>query len=190
MVNEILAGSDCVLGQEIDTSIAKWRHINSAAVEPQGEAEASQKAWDQAACQQKLNHLLSNSSQVDRARILAASQRESGQWLNAVPVPSLGTLLDPETRRVSLALRLGAAVCVPHRCRCKQMIDARGHHSLSCRFSSGRHPRHAELNDFIKRSLQRAGIPSRLEPIGIDRGDGKRPDGITVFPYKNGRSLC
>jgi hypothetical protein len=29
-----------------------------------------------------------------------------------------------------------------------------------------------------------------LEPVGIDRGDGKRPDGITVFPYKNGRSLC
>ena len=28
-----------------------------------------------------------------------------------------------------------------------------------------------------------------LEPSGIDRGDGKRPDGITVYPYSRGRCL-
>ena len=24
----------------------------------------------------------------------------------------------------------------------------------------------------------------------MDRGDGKRPDGVTVYPYKNGKSMC
>ena len=28
-----------------------------------------------------------------------------------------------------------------------------------------------------------------LEPVGLDRGDGKRPDGITIFPYARGRCL-
>ena len=32
--------------------------------------------------------------------------------------------------------------------------------------------------------------PSILELVGVDRWDGKRPDGITVFPLSNGKSLC
>ena len=52
-----------------------------------------------------------------------------------------------------------------------------------------RHPRHAALNDVVKRALQRVGLPSVLEPPGLDRGDGSRPDGITVFPLSQGRSL-
>lgn len=134
--------------------------------------------------------MLENANQVSRARLLAASSEESGQWLHAIPVPSLGTLLDPETLRIAIALRLGSVVCEPHPCRCGAIVDAHGHHGLSCRFSAGRHSRHAELNDIVRRTLQRAGAPSILEPLGMDRGDGKRPDGVTIFPYKEGRSLC
>ena len=43
--------------------------------------------------------------------------------------------------------------------------------------------------DMIKRALQKARLPSVLEPPGLDRGDGSRPDGITVFPFSEGRSL-
>ena len=42
----------------------------------------------------------------------------------------------------------------------------------------------------VKRSLKAAGIHSWLEPVGLDRGDGKRPDGLTVMPFSDGRSLC
>ena len=35
-----------------------------------------------------------------------------------------------------------------------------------------------------------AGIPSWLEPVGLNRGDGRRPDGVTIFPYSRGKSLC
>ena len=55
--------------------------------------------------------------------------------------------------------------------------------------SAGRIPRHVALNDVIKRALDAIGCPAVLEPVGLDRGDGKRPDGITVFPYREGRSL-
>ena len=81
-------------------------------------------------------------------------------------------------------------ICQPHVCKCKKQADALGHHLLSCKFSEGRHPRHSALNDIICRALKTSGIPSVLEPLGLDRGDGKRPDGITIFPYRNGKSLC
>ena len=55
--------------------------------------------------------------------------------------------------------------------------------------SAGRFPRHSALNDIIKRGLGAAGFPSQLEPVGLDRGDGKRPDGITLFPFRSGKSL-
>ena len=45
------------------------------------------------------------------------------------------------------------------------------------------------MNDVIKRVLQKAGLPSVLEPPGLDRGDGSRPAGITVFPFSGRRSL-
>ena len=35
-----------------------------------------------------------------------------------------------------------------------------------------------------------AGIPLVLEPLGVDKGDGKQPDGISVFPFTDGRCLC
>ena len=92
--------------------------------------------------------------------------------------------------RVAVALRLGAPVCEPHRCRCGLTIDGLGHHGLSCRYSLGRLPRHANINDVVKRALTAAGVPSWLEPVGLDRGDGRRPDGLTVFPFSGGRSLC
>ncbi|KAF0301453.1 Ubiquitin carboxyl-terminal hydrolase 37 [Amphibalanus amphitrite] len=55
--------------------------------------------------------------------------------------------------------------------------------------SAGRHPRHTALNDVLRRALLSANIPALLEPIGLDRGDGKRPDGMTLYPFSSGMSL-
>ena len=45
------------------------------------------------------------------------------------------------------------------------------------------------LNDILHRALSSANVPSRLEPTGLDQTDGKRPDGITMVPWSNGRLL-
>ena len=45
------------------------------------------------------------------------------------------------------------------------------------------------MNDVIKRSLQKEGLPSVLEPLGLDRLDGSRPDVIAVFLVSGSRSL-
>ena len=133
---------------------------------------------------------LEPANQVHRARLLAASSSNSGSWLGATPLPGLGLHLDDASVQIGVALRLGAPVCETHLCRCGRRVDVLGHHGLSCQYSAGRLPRHANLNDVVKRALASAGIPSWLEPVGLDRGDGRRPDGVTIFPYHQGRSLC
>ncbi len=60
---------------------------------------------------------------------------------------------------------------------------------LSCKRSAGRWSRHLTLNETIHRALASVGFPSRLEPTGVSRDDGKRPDGMTLFPWKKGRLL-
>ena len=62
-------------------------------------------------------------------------------------------------------------------------------HHLSCRISAGRIPRHSDLNDVVRRGLSAAGIPSMFELSDLDRGYGKRPHGITAYPYSRGRCL-
>jgi len=64
---------------------------------------------------------------------------------------------------------------------------AEGLHGLSCKGGSGRSVCHHALNDLIWRALSKADIPATKEPSGLLRTDGKRPDGVTLLPWKNGR---
>ena len=64
-----------------------------------------------------------------------------------------------------------------------------GTHVLSCRHSGGRIPRHAAVNETIRRALVSGGVPAVLEPVGVCRDDGKRPDGITLIPWRRGLPL-
>ena len=148
-----------------------------------------QKAWDLHIVERNWENMLRVANHVCRARLLATTERECEAWLNALPVSSLGTLLDSESLRVAIALRVGTEVCIPHFCRCGGRRDSRGLHGLSCIYSAGRFPRHSAMNDVVKRALQKAGLPSVLDPHGLYRGDGSRPDGITLFPFSGGRSL-
>ena len=116
----------------------------------------------------------------------AATGNCSGAWLEAIPVPSLGTKLEDEAVRISVSLRLGCDVCVPHTCKCSAPVSKDG---LDCQKSAGRFARHTELNAIVQRSLASIGRPSILEPGGMTRQDGRRPDGMTLFPWRNGKPL-
>ena len=168
-----------------------FRTLTGVTEFPDSSVSGQQSAWDDAASIAYSNQLMSGRDQIDTARLLASCQPHTAAWLQAMPVPSLGLHLDPDTVRIAVALRLGAPICEPHACRlCNHPVERLGHHALSCKKSAGRFPRHAQLNDLVKRSLSAAGIPSVLEPVGLDRGDGKRPDGLTTFPFTSGKCLA
>ena len=86
--------------------------------------------------------------------------------------------------RIAVGLRLVTLICGPHLCQhCGASVDVLRRHALSCQRSGGRHHRHAALNTIISRALTTAGIPSRLEPTGLLRTDGKRPVGMSLAPW-------
>ena len=125
----------------------------------------------------------------NRARLLAASAPHSGDWLHALPLSTCGLRLDNEAVRVAVGLRLGTSLCEPNQCPCGKQVDARGTHGLSCKRGAGRSIRHHQLNDVIHRALTRASTPFVLEPPGLSRTDGKRPDGLTLVQWQRGKSF-
>lgn len=155
-----------------------------------GISRSIQKAWDQPLLDLVSDKLFETAiCPIKKARLLALRSKYSGAWLNALPVASLGTLLDDDSFRVSVGLRLGTRICAEHTCKCGYLVREFDSHGLSCKFSAGRLSRHHAVNDLIKRALGLAQVPSILEPLGISRCDGKRPDGMTLIPWEFGKSI-
>ena len=123
------------------------------------------------------------------ACLSSATQPNSGAWMNCLPSTAIGTMLDSESFRIAISQRLGLPVCAPHKCRCGAIVDRYGLHPHSYRLSAGRLPRHSAFYDIIKCALSSAGFNAVHEPVCHDRGDGKRPDGMTVFPFSMGKCL-
>ena len=190
LVEAIISSVTDLAQFEVSADIELWKASSQDLITPNGEQGFRQKAWDSPRIQHIQKTLLEESDQFSHARLLASAQPESGSWISAIPVPSLGTQLSPDELRIAIALRTGAKICESHSCRCGKIVDENGYHLLSCRFNEGRHPRHSAMNDIIFRALQSAGIASSLEPVGLNRGDGKRPDGITTFAFSHGKPLC
>jgi len=67
------------------------------------------------------------STDVDKARLHAASSPHSGDWLHAPPISTVGLRLSDEAIRVAVAHRLGCRACEPHTCVCGKAVDARGY---------------------------------------------------------------
>lgn len=121
------------------------------------------------------------------ARFKASLRKESSFWLSTLPSKHIDTLLDDNSFRISVALRIGAKICHPHKCRCGDIVDEFGTHGLKCRYSGGRYVRHQKMNNIIKRGFTSAKTPATLEPVGLFRDDGKRPDGMTLTTWLKGQ---
>ena len=114
------------------------------------------------------------STDIDIARLLAASSPHSGDWLAAAapPIPSVGLRLSYAEIRIAVAHRLGCRACEPHTCVCGEAVDTRRLHGLACRRSAPRQQRHSHLNDIIWRAMKRTQIPAVKEPAS--RSDDAR----------------
>ena len=65
--------------------------------------------FTQCFCFNLWNNLINTSiNSAERARLLAVGEWESGLWLQALPLPNIGTMLGDTTFRLATCLRLGA----------------------------------------------------------------------------------
>ena len=121
----------------IDTAMTAWsrQSANSPAT-----TSSAQRDWDDTCCKIQADILLNNAvDHVARARLLAARSSGSGDWLEALPLQSVGLKMDNATVRIATGLRLGAPIVRPHVCVCGKTVTVDGHHGLSCRHGSGKH---------------------------------------------------
>ena len=142
----------------MDAKIA-WRSmVPSTTMEPTGAFTSRQRFWDAPCCASVANDLLAQcTDQSDRARLLASRASWSGDWLNALPLASIGLKLDDQSVRIAVALRIGAHVVHPHTCVCGAPVEANGFHGLHCKLSAGRQSRHANVNELLQRAFVSAG---------------------------------
>ena len=152
-------------------------------------ADIRQRSFDESVVKGQFDALLCGQPDAyHKARLRAAACARSGDWLHALPITSCGLRLSDDDIRVAVGLRLGCRICEPHCCPCGAAVDASGSHGLSCRRSAGRVARHQYINDILWRAMHRANIPAVKEPTGLSRTDGKRPDGMTMVPWQEGRA--
>lgn len=130
-----------------------------------------------------------SSGLVDRARLLASSSIELSKWLQVVPSLKMGLLLDNVSARIAVGLRLRNKVCETHNCICGALVYENGHHGLSCNKSYGRYRGHTDINKLFSMAFKTARLPNMLEPPGLSRRNGKRPDAITLTPWSRGKYL-
>ena len=156
---------------------------------PVGFAACKQRSWVAPFVESSFATLLAyqqmNTTVLDYLLLLLFS----GDWLHVLPISSCGLRLDDDAIRVAIGLRLGANLCDPHVCPCGTFVNSRGTHGLSCKRGSSKLTRHAIVNNLVHCALVRARIPSTMEPMGLSRSDGKRPDGLTLVPWSAGKNI-
>ena len=115
LIKQILPAGFCDLNYDLlPSALRVWSqgHDNPPPTVPDS---FLQKSWDKHLVKATLNHLLDAcDSDQSRARLLAATEKESGAWLHALPVSSLGLRLDDDTIKIAVGLRLGVPLVLPH----------------------------------------------------------------------------
>ena len=149
-----------------------------------------QHACDEPIVKYDINNFFATASQRDKSRLLAVTSPHSGDWLHALPIASCGLRLENEDIRVAVGLRLSVALCQAHQCPCGASVEVNDLHGLSCKLGSGKHSRHASIDNIICRACNcRADIPAVKEPTGLTKTDGKRPDGSILVPWSAGKCV-
>ena len=128
---------------------------------PTGPSAMKQSSWDKTSIQKSQQILQEGvTTQVDKARLLAASEPGNGDWLKAFPISSCGLRLNNEVLRIAVGLRLCLPLCEEHPCPCGKTVDRSGLHGLSCHMADRKMARYQMINNIIHRPLSAAGVPS------------------------------
>ena len=100
----------------VSDAFALWSQGHDRAPPEEGE-QLSQRAWDDPRASALAESLLETAPNAKaRVCLLASTAKESGAWLNILPISTIGLRMDDNSIRVAVGLRLGAPLCRPHSC--------------------------------------------------------------------------
>ena len=184
-----------IVDSGIAAAMSAWTQMatstSSSVIAPCPPESPVQRVWDNQCCKIQADRLLEATDHgVDRARLLASRSPGSGDWLEALPLSTIGLKLDNTSVRIATGLRLGAPIVHLHKCICGTTVTTEGHHGLSCRHGSGRHSRHNQVNEILCRAFNSVGAFATREPHSLCGRSDKRPDGVTQIPWRRGRCLA
>ena len=185
----MLMGSVGSIGSHYNLYAIDWSTTFSCLLSSELESH-KQRTWDKPNVITDVNYIFQSLQDTQsKARLLAVSAAQSSDWLNALLIASCRLRFDNEDIRVAIGLQLGTALCQPHIYPCGAIVEEDGLHALSCKLGNDKLVRHSTLNDLIAHVLLRADIPCVKVPPGLSRKDGKRPDGLSLIPWRTGKSI-
>ena len=142
----------------------------------------------------KRSLLLSSSNMRDRARLHSLALPHAGDWLDALPSPSLNLNMDSRSFGAAMGYRLGVPLLTEQECRsnsCDVIQDALGDHALHCRDDHGlKGGRHDRIRDKIYREAQTASMNPQKEMPGLIPGSLSRPADVYVEHWVDGRKVA
>ena len=179
-----------VLNPSRDAALTAWQHGHDE-VPPSGAASHRQKAWDAPLIQGTYDALMMAASNPStRARLLAVASKEAGAWLTALPISSLGLRMDDEVVRIAVGLCLGVTLLFHSVASTVVRTSTKWAHMSYLAVLAKVVTFAMQPLTTHRRSHNAAKIPCHLEPNGLYRSDGKRPDGATMMvPWSDGKVL-
>ena len=174
---------------EISNAREHWSHGHDKSPLDDEDTKKLQKKWYSLKASGMAESLLKSApDERSRIRLRASSSKESGAWLQALPIRSLGLHMDDSAIHIAVSLHLGSSLKRPLTCHCcRNEVDCFAMHDLNCDGSY-----HCKsLNEILHHALSSAKISSELKPEDI-QSNGERLDGITnsSIPWENEKRLA
>ena len=140
------------------------------------------------------NQLLANADSRNKARLHSLKLPHAGDWVDALPSPSLNLSLDSRSFGTAMGFRLGLPLLTSSECRainCDQQQDDLGDHAMHCHDDHGiKIARHDRMRDRIFEEAQRASLNPTKEMPGLIPGTLSRPGDIAFQSWIDGNKIA
>ena len=138
--------------------------------------------------------LLSNADSRNKARLHSLKLPHAGDWVDALPSPSLNLSLDSRSFGAAMGFRLGLSLMTSSECRainCDQQQDNLGDHAMHCHDDHGiKIARHDRIRDRIFEEAQHASLNPTKEMPGLIPGTLSRPGDIFFQSWIDGNKMA
>ena len=175
----------------VEAATAMWNDLTGL-VPLDSTASSSQRKWLKAVSQKRYQELIDNSPDSHTAlRLRCLACAEAGAFLTGHPSNRIRARLDGPAFECAVRLRQGQPAATSSHCACGEELDPLG----IARANLQTWRRQANSSSHYQRIRARrlrvswAWQWSSNLP-GLSRDDGRRPDGVTVLPFSDGRALA